>query len=109
MRMFYVSIQCFILGSIRLQENHKSKVCFRCKVEDQSITSICFHCKKAIYCNRKCLKKNKSIHYKICKFHSKNIQAIRTVMEGIRENYSYYKESIEKANERRKREMTSVS
>lgn len=109
--MFYTSIQCFILGTIKLMDNvnnQKVRICFRCKVEDSSITAICLNCKKAIYCNRKCMKKNRKIHDMICRIYIEKSPIIKTVMENMKDNFAKYKESNEKQNERRKKDNNIV-
>lgn len=110
--MFFVTIQCLILGVIKLQINaneNRSKVCFRCKLEDATITAICLNCKKALYCNRKCMKKNQDIHTFICRFHVEKNQAIKTIMATMRENYDYYQEQSEKASLRKKKDTMAIS
>ena len=110
--MFFVTIQCFIIGTIKLQNNandQRIKICFRCKLEDQTITAICLNCKKALYCNRKCMKKNKRIHNLLCRFHLDKHHAIKAVMDGMKDNYDYYQEQTEKANARKEKDRVTIS
>ena len=107
MRMFYTAIQCLVLGTIKLMDTvntQKVRICFRCKTEDHTITAICLNCKKAIYCNRKCMKKNKKIHDSICRIYIDRYQQIRSVMDQMKENFAYYKDYNEKLNERRRKD-----
>jgi len=85
------------------------KTCFRCKKEDQTITAICLNCKKALYCNRKCMKKNKRIHSLMCRFHLDKHYAIKTVMEEMKKNFNYYQEEMTKANERKKKDRVTLT
>lgn len=104
MRMFYVSIQCFILGTINLKEQserERKKFCFRCRVEDQTMTSICMNCKKALYCNRKCMKKNVPLHTMICRFFIENQNSVKAVVQKMTENYTYYNLESQKQNNRK--------
>jgi len=108
MRMFYTSIQCFILGTIKLRESvnsQKVRICFRCKTEDSTITAICLNCKKAIYCNRKCMKKNRKIHDMICRIYIDKSTNINSVMEAMSDNFRNYKDYNEKVNERRRKDQ----
>jgi len=72
----------------------KVRICFRCKLEDRNITAICLNCKKAIYCNRKCMKKNRKIHDMICRVYIEKSLMIKSVMESMTESFSQYKNYI---------------
>ena len=109
--MFYTSIQCFLLGTIKLVETvnkNKVRICFRCKVENQSITAICLNCKKAIYCNRKCMKKNKRIHDPLCNTYIEKYQIIKAVMDEMTKNYDFYVDQNDRINERKRKDNSVI-
>jgi len=95
MRMFHSIIQCFMIEIFRLMKkireaNINFKICFRCKTEDPGMTAVCLDCKRAIYCNRKCLKKNRKIHNLICRIYLEKNAAIKAVFEQMQLNFEEY-------------------
>ena len=113
MRMFNSTIQCLILGIFRFMKRMKDlypngKMCFRCKVEDPGITAVCLNCKRAIYCNRKCLKKNRKIHDIICNILiDKNIP-IKVTFEQMQVYFQDYELQVTRMNEKKLKDMSYV-
>lgn len=113
MRMFNSVIQCITLGIFRMIKRMKdyspnSKICFRCKVEDPGITAICLNCKRAIYCNRKCLKKNRKIHDIICNIYIEKNISIKVTFESMQLSFQDYEMQVTRINEKKMREFSYV-
>lgn len=113
MRMFHSVIQCFMIEIFRLmkkirESNFNLKICFRCKLEDSGITAVCLDCKRAIYCNRKCLKKNSKIHSIICKIYLEKNSAIKAVFEQMQLNFEEYESQVKRAHEKKIREFGGI-
>jgi len=55
------------------------------------------------------MKKNSNIHTIVCRFHIEKYQAIKTVIEKMKENYNYFEEQNEKANERKRKDNVGLN
>ncbi len=113
MRMFYSVIQCIIIGTFRFMRSMRDmcpngKICFRCKIQDSGITAIFLNCKRAIYCNRKCLKKNKKIHDIICNIYVEKSTSIKVTYEQMEQNFVDYEIQVTRANEKKMKEFNYV-
>lgn len=113
MRMFNSLIQCLIIGTFRFMRrireiNPNAKICFRCKVEDPGITAVCLNCKRAIYCNRKCLKKNRKMHDIICNIYLEKNISIRVTYEQMEQNFTDYEIQVTRMNEKKMKEFSYV-
>ena len=108
--MFNSIIQCFMIEIFRLmkrirESSFNMKIWFRCKLEDSGITAVCLDCKRAIYCNRKCLKKNRKIHEQICTIYVEKNNAIKAVFEQMQLNFEEYETQVTRAQEKKDREF----
>jgi tetratricopeptide (TPR) repeat protein len=106
-RMFMSFIQCFTRGAITIYNSassNGSKICFRCRNDDSSINCICLNCKRALYCNKKCLRKNRILHDSLCKYYLENNQLIKAMMNSLMENYILYEQHISNVTNRRKKD-----
>lgn len=110
MRMFYTIIQCFILGNIKqykFLDTNKIRICYRCKVEDKTMTAFCLNCKKAIYCNRKCMNKNRRIHDILCKIHTDKQNQIKSLVGQMDTNFNFFINETNRINQRRKNDNSN--
>ena len=110
MRIINSIIQCLMIEIFRLmkrirESSFNMKICFRCKTEDSGITALCLDCRRAIYCNRKCLKKNKKIHSSICKIYLEKNSAIKAVFEQMQLNFEEYETQATRIQEKKNREF----
>lgn len=105
MKMFMSIIKCFVVGTI---ENYKSminlklKICFRCSNEDKSLNCICMNCKFAVYCNKKCLRKNYILHETLCGFYLDNVGLINSLMAKTVGSFITYEQDVGAINLRKK-------
>ena len=106
-RIFYSTIQSFALGTIKICKivsAQKLKICFRCKNEDPSLNCICLNCKRAVYCNRKCMNKNNTLHDDICRQYMDNGATINSLFDKTMEYYIDYEKDTKELNLRRVRD-----
>jgi len=99
--MFGSIIASFIQGAMKEYKNVKNKnlrICFRCKLIDKTITEFCMDCKKSVYCNKKCRKKNKVLHEGICNDFIMNFPYIKETISQMEENYKFLEDQIDRAN-----------
>ena len=104
-RMFSSFAQCLIRGTMKLYTNHKKnnvKVCYRCRIISKDNKTICLSCHKVTYCNRKCMKKNSSLHEKLCEFYLDNHMLIKILMENMSQNYVIVEEKMNRASIKKK-------
>jgi tRNA G18 (ribose-2'-O)-methylase SpoU len=102
-----------MLGVFRFLRKSKEvyptgKICFRCKVEDPGITAVCLNCKRAIYCNRKCLRKNRKMHDIICNIYIEKSISIRGTFEEMQQNFQQYEIQVTRLNEKKMKEFSYV-
>lgn len=103
-RMFMSLLKCFTYETLNIIYEHKGKICYRCETEDNSINAICLACKAAIYCNKKCMRKNRILHVYLCNFYTENRKTIDSFMENLVENYKVYKEQMQRLEFRRNKD-----
>jgi len=82
----------------------KLKICYRCKNENQSLNYVCLNCKRAMYCNKKCCKKNLVLHDQICRIYSEKGSTINSLFDKTLEYYVEYEKEIQVVNMRRLRD-----
>jgi len=105
MRMFYSIIGCFIQGTMKQYKNVKNnnlRICLRCKLIDLTITEFCMDCKKAVYCNKKCKKKNSVLHKGICEEYILKFPYIKETLAQMEENYKFLEDQMNRADIRKK-------
>ena len=99
--------QCLALATVKMLNyfaDRKIKICFRCKNDDSGINAYCLNCKIAIYCNKKCNKKNRIVHDIICLIYIENGEYIRNTVLKALENHQKYEDQIYRVNDRRKKD-----
>jgi hypothetical protein len=79
-------------------KNNKLRICFRCKLIDQTITEFCMNCKKSVYCTKKCRKKNKNLHDGICNDYIENYPYIKEVMSQMEDFYKSMEDKVNRDN-----------
>ncbi len=89
-------LKCFASETLRIIYEYQGKVCFRCRLEDNSMNAVCLNCNVAIYCNKKCMKKNQILHENICKFYVDNRTLINNFMKQLDENYKLYIDQVKR-------------
>jgi hypothetical protein len=80
------------------------KACYRCKVKDPGITCICLNCKRATYCNRKCMKKNRRMHDPLCNIYLEKSSVIKELSDSMRENFNKFRNLMSKSNDKKSKE-----
>lgn len=111
MRAFNAFIQCFCLETVRMFQrvvNQRMKICYRCKNDDPSINAICLNCKRAIYCSKKCMKKNRILHEHFCKFYLEKSQTLRIMINQIIENQNSYEQHSYRLKEMRHKDKSVI-
>jgi hypothetical protein len=99
--MFGSIIGSFIQGAMKEYKKVKNtnmRICFRCKLIDQTITEFCMNCKRSVYCNKKCKKKNKVLHDGICNDYIENYPYIKEVISQMEENYKFLEDQVNRQN-----------
>ncbi len=82
----------------------KMKICYRCKNEDPSLNCFCLNCKRATYCNNKCMNKNLILHAKICRNYMEKGSIINSIFDKTMEYYIDYEKETKELNLRRNRD-----
>lgn len=99
--MFGSIIASFIqgaMGEYKNVKNNNMRICFRCKLIDKTITEFCMDCKKSVYCNKKCRKKNRNVHEGICDEYIEKYAYIKETIAQMEENYKFLEEQINRQN-----------
>jgi hypothetical protein len=110
-RIFYSSIQSFALGNIKLFKivsDKKLKICYRCKNEDPSMNCFCLNCKRATYCNNKCMNKNLVLHAKICRFYMEKGAIVNSMLDKTMEYFVEYEKETKEVNLRKNRDKDVI-
>lgn len=103
-RMFMSFLKCFTYETLNIIYENRSRYCYRCDIEDNSINAICLNCDSAVYCNKKCMKKNFRLHVNLCRFYKENKQLIANYMERLEESYRSYKDQMYRVEYRRNKD-----
>jgi hypothetical protein len=99
MRMFSHFTQTLITGTMSLYTKFKSnklRVCFRCRAMNNNINTFCLNCQFAVYCSKKCMKKNYNLHKKLCDYFVENNSILKSLMETMSVNYLIIEEKQNK-------------
>ena len=104
MRVFYSFIRATIKGVMDLNDAHnggesKINICYRCKIQAESIKTYCLHCNKVKYCSPQCMKKNKQLHDLMCRIYLEQYPIINETCKGMRDNY----ENVKNLEKRKKK------
>src|SRR5690606_36330760 len=97
-------LKCFSTEVLNILYEYRGKVCFRCGLEEDSINAICLNCNTAIYCNKKCMKKNRPLHENLCKYYMDHKQLISLFMSQLDEDYKSYRETMYRVEYRRNKD-----
>lgn len=92
MRVLSSFIQATVKSVMDLNHNHnggdtKVLICYRCKIQDKNIKTVCLNCNKVRYCNQQCLKKNKPLHALVCRIYLDDYPVINETMKGMKQNF----------------------
>ncbi len=97
-------IQGLSISTVRLFDTvlkDKIKICYRCKNDDREMNMMCLNCKRAIYCNKKCMNKNAIVHENVCGYYVQNSQYINNIVAQAFDNMYKYEAQVFVNNDRK--------
>jgi hypothetical protein len=63
---------------------------------NDEIKTFCINCQFAVYCSKKCMKKNYQLHKRLCDYFVENNAIIKSLMDTMSFNYRIMEEKQNK-------------
>ncbi len=103
-RIFNTMLKAFSAETLNIIYEYQGKVCYRCQTEDNSMNALCLNCSSALYCNKKCMRKNRILHENLCRYYMTNRAAVNNFMKSLSDNFKSYREQMFRTECRRNKD-----